>query len=191
MRKINIYDFDYTIYRGDSSLDFWIFCIAKKPTILKRLPVQVIALILKKIKVINTTKFKSIFFSFLKDFDSQNLERNINLFWHKKKVNFEDWFLNRDKQHYEVVISASPEFLLKDICRFHKVDTVIGTDMDYSGKIYGLNCKGEEKLNRLNKIVDNYIIDEFYSDCISDLPLAKLANKPFLVKKDNLKEWIL
>ncbi|MFR1904953.1 MAG: hypothetical protein ACLS28_03835 [Clostridium neonatale] len=68
MKEINIYDFDGTIYRGDSSIDFWKFCIKKKPIILKRIPIQVTALILNKFSILNTTKFKSIFFYFPKGF---------------------------------------------------------------------------------------------------------------------------
>ena len=35
----------------------------------------------------------------------------------------------------------------------------------------------------------NGIIDNFYSDSYSDTPLAKLANKAYIVKKNELKEW--
>lgn len=45
----------------------------------------------------------------------------------------------------------------------------------------GKNCKGIEKVNRLNK-VGNYEIDTFYSDSISDYPLFKLAKNCYTIK---------
>ena len=36
---MNVYDFDGTIYDGDSSVDFWLYSIRKKPSVfLKCLP---------------------------------------------------------------------------------------------------------------------------------------------------------
>ena len=35
---MNVYDFDGTIYDGDSTLDFWYFCLKKHPQILLYLP---------------------------------------------------------------------------------------------------------------------------------------------------------
>ena len=32
---MNVYDFDKTIYKGDSTLDFYFFCLRKKPIIIK------------------------------------------------------------------------------------------------------------------------------------------------------------
>lgn len=189
MKEINIYDFDGTIYGGDSSIDFWKFCIKKKPIILKWIPIQVTALILNKFNILNTTKFKSIFFTFLKDFNELEIENNIDLFWQSKKNKFEKWFVNREKHCYEIVISASPYFLLNKICRFYQIDKIIATEMDYNGQIHGENCKGEQKVVRLNQNIDDYIINEFYSDCISDLPLAKLSKTAFIIKNGKKEKW--
>ena len=54
------------------------------------------------------------------------------------------------------------------------------------GKYDGLNCYGEEKVSRFRAAYGNVEIDEFYSDSLSDLPLAKLANKAFKMKKGKI-----
>ena len=38
---INGYDFDETIYDGDSSVDFYFFCLRKNKKVLKQLPEQI------------------------------------------------------------------------------------------------------------------------------------------------------
>lgn len=37
---MNVYDFDNTIYDGDSSIDFYFFVLRKKPSIIFLLPKQ-------------------------------------------------------------------------------------------------------------------------------------------------------
>lgn len=32
---MNVYDFDGTVYRGDSTVDFWLFCLRKKLGLVK------------------------------------------------------------------------------------------------------------------------------------------------------------
>ena len=68
---MNVYDFDGTIYDGDSSVDFYLFSLRKNIKIIKYLPKQIKALIQYKLKKIDKTMMKEIFFSFLKDIDVQ------------------------------------------------------------------------------------------------------------------------
>ena len=67
---------------------------------------------------------------------------------------------------------------------------VIGTRMDIrSGRIEGENCHDTEKVRRFRALYPDAEIDVFYSDSLSDSPLAELAGKAFLVKKGNLSDW--
>ena len=45
---------------------------------------------------------------------------------------------------------------------------------------------GEEKVKRFYEIYPKEIIDEFYSDSYSDLPLANISKKAFLIKKGQI-----
>ncbi len=40
--KINLYDFDNTIYEGDSSTDFFFYCLKKYPKIVKIIPKNIL-----------------------------------------------------------------------------------------------------------------------------------------------------
>ena len=53
----------------------------------------------------------------------------------------------------------------------------------------GENCHDTEKVRRFRALYPDAEIDEFYSDSLSDSPLAELAGKAFLVKKGRLSEW--
>ena len=58
-----------------------------------------------------------------------------------------------------------------------------------TGKHTGLNCHGEEKVKRFYQMFPNAEIDEFYSDSLSDTPLALEAKRAFLVKGDQILDW--
>lgn len=93
----------------------------------------------------------------------------------------------KTKHDKDVIISASPEFLLKPITDELKVMKLLGSRVDIkTGKFKGLNCHGEEKVKRLNKEYHDYEVISSYSDSLSDIPILKLAKKQYIVKKDKL-----
>ncbi|MEE0264705.1 MAG: haloacid dehalogenase-like hydrolase, partial [Acutalibacteraceae bacterium] len=90
------------------------------------------------------------------------------------------------------IISASPEFLLELPCQMLGIKYLMASRVDpKTGKYTGENCHGEEKVRRLyEKYPKDTVIEEFYSDSYSDTPLAKLAKKSFMVKGDDISDWI-
>lgn len=59
---MNIYDFDGTICCKDATVEFWKFCIKKKPIILVCLPLQLFGLLLSRLYITNHI---SLFYSYL------------------------------------------------------------------------------------------------------------------------------
>lgn len=178
-RIVDIYDFDGTVYRGDSTADFWKFCIKKRPYILLIFPWQLIGFIFI---IFNLKKIgKSIFLSFLLLIDGKKMTEQ---FWEANQSKMNDWFLPVNRKRETVVISASPEFLLAPICEKYKVDLLIGTRANIkTGWITGRNCRHSEKCRRLKKQMPDYDINTMYSDSKSaDGPLFEMAKKRIYVK---------
>ena len=107
---MNVYDFDKTIYDGDASLDFWKFSVKRKPSLALYLPYQVFSAVLFKTKIISRKKFKENFFSFLISVKDLHLSE----FWDQHQTKIKDWYLEQ-KQSDDLIISASPEFILKEM----------------------------------------------------------------------------
>lgn len=184
---MNVYDFDYTIYDGDSTIDFYFFCLKKKPVIFVYLFKQLYGLVLGKIGLITTKRMKEYFFSFLNSFD--NIEEIVELFWNKNDYKIKKWYIEQ-KNKRDLIISASPDFLINSICNKMMLQVPIATSMNRrTGKIFGENCKGKEKVNRFYKKYPNGVIYKFYSDSYSDLPLKLISKKSYLVKKNNVYLW--
>jgi len=178
-----VYDFDHTIYDGDSSVDFHKYCMRKSPVILLRIPGFCMALLRYKLNRISKEKMKGKWFSFLCKID---VDTYVDSFWESHRKKLKQWYLEKDHSN-DVIISASPEFLLRGICDELGVRKLIATDMNRNtGKIAGLNCHGKEKVMRFFGAFPGEIIDEFYTDSMSDLPMLRQAKKGFVVKRDHL-----
>ena len=67
---MNVYDFDGTIYNGDSSVEFYLFCLKKYPCIMKYIPKQIGGMLKYKLKKIDKTIMKEYFFSFLREINN-------------------------------------------------------------------------------------------------------------------------
>lgn len=186
---MNVYDFDGTIYKGDSSVDFAKFCIVKNKRCQRAIPMIICAGIRYALKRISTKRFKEVFFSFLKPLDPTEVDRLISEFWKTHKDKIAVWYEEK-RNADDLVISASPRFLLEPIMSYLGINNLIATEMDKnSGTIEGENCKGTEKVRRLKEEYVYAQIDYFYSDSISDQPLAEMANKAFFVNGEQIAPW--
>ena len=102
---------------------------------------------------------------------------------------FRPWYLAQ-KQPDDLVVSASPEFLLAPACRRLGIRPPIASRVDArTGRYTGLNCKGAEKVSRFREQYPDAEIGQFYSDSRSDAPLAHLARRAFLVRGDSYTSW--
>lgn len=185
---MNVYDFDGTIYDGDSTVDFFLFALRCKPSLIRYVPRQAWGFLLYGVKRISKTELKEYFFSFLSGIDAEKLTED---FWDQSHHKIYRWYLDQ-QQSDDIIISASPEFLLKSICHRLGIRHLIASKVDiHAGKFSGENCRGQEKVQRLATEYHVTQIDNFFSDSQSDLPLAQIANKAFLVVNGNILKWDL
>jgi HAD superfamily phosphoserine phosphatase-like hydrolase len=181
--KINLYDFDNTIYKGDSSTDFFFYSLMRKPIIIVTIPRIIIRAIKYKLGIINKTTLKEAIFQFLKYIDTETYVRD---FWNTHRKYIKDFYKTTNHES-DIIISASPEFLLKPICKELKVKDLIGSIVDENtGKFTGLNCHDEEKVRRLNKKYKNYTVINAYTDSKSDIPILRLATNQYIVRNNKI-----
>ena len=185
MRRLNVYDFDNTILRGDSTALFYLYCLRRTPRMLLRLPGLVFGalFVLKKDK----QRFKQNMFAFLADL--KDPEKAVDAFWDKNIRRVKRFYL-QTKREDDVIISASPAFLVAPAMKRLGVSNVLASPVDaHTGLYSGKNCHGEEKVRRFYGAFPGGRIDAFYSDSHSDDPLARIAERAYLVKGEKLADW--
>ena len=132
-------------------------------------------------------RFKQHMFGYLNDLPDP--EKEVSAFWDRNIRRVKPYYL-QGKRDDDVIISASPLFLVAPAMARLGVKGVIASPVDmFSGVYGGPNCHGKEKVRRFNEEYPGVVIDEFYSDSLSDAPLAHLARKAFLVKGSELLPW--
>jgi len=185
--KYILYDFDGTIYDGDSSVDFIIFCFRKNPKLIKYLPKIIFAALKYKLKKITKTEMKEAFFSFLQDI--KNIDKVLTEFWKIHEKNIKEFY--KEKSHdKDIIISASPKFLLEPIAKKYKVYDLFGSPIDKStGKYNGENCHGEEKVRLFKEKYKKAEILEMWTDSHHDLPLIKEAKKGYMVVRNEIYDY--
>lgn len=184
---MNVYDFDKTIYNGDSTADFYIFSLKRHKKIFLLTPSLMVAFFKFYVFKIGTkTQFKEKMYKFFKYCD---IDKDISDFWSMNINKVKQFYKSQQKQD-DVIISASPEFLLAPACKNLGINHLMASVVDKStGKYTGVNCHGEEKVRRYREIFGNNQIEEFYSDSYSDTPLAKIAEKAYIVKGNKISDW--
>ena len=145
--NMNVYDFDKTIYDGDSTLDFYLFALKNKPGLIKYLPVQILGFIKYLFGMCTKLEFKEKFYYFLNGID--DTDNLIEMFWNEKQSGIKEWYL-KNKKDSDLIISASPTFLLEPICKRAGIKHLIASEVNKkTGVCEGENCYGEEKVIRL------------------------------------------
>ena len=183
---MNVYDFDGTLYRGDSSADLCLYALRKKPSLVRYLPGIAAAGLKYLRKRIDKTAFKEKIFAFLSSVETEPL---VNDFWDAHEKKLMPWYPARQRPD-DLVISASPEFLIWPIARRMGIRRVIASRVDPdTGRFSGLNCHDAEKVKRLFAAFPDAVIDDFYSDSLSDLPLARLAKRAYFIRGGKPTEW--
>lgn len=183
---MNVYDFDNTLFRGDSTARFLIFCARRYPRVWRHAPSILGAGALFLLGKVEKTAFKQKMFEFLQDVP--DVDEAVNAFWQKNARRVRAWY-KAQRQADDVIISASPEFLLAPIAA-RLGARLIASRVDPGTGLYdGENCHGAEKVRRFRIEFGDTRPDAFYSDSRSDEPMARLARQAYLVRGDSMRPW--
>ena len=178
---INVYDFDNTIYRGDSSYDFFRHCAGKYPRVLLFAAAALPWFIGMLLGIVDKTRAKERFYRYLRHVPE--IAEEVKRFWLTHDKQLKNWYFEQ-KREDDLIISASPAFLLEPLMRRLSLRLIASRVDPETGLYSGANCHGEEKVRRMREMDPETQIRQFYSDSMNDLPLARLAREAFLVKGD-------
>lgn len=187
---MNVYDFDNTIYSGESSLDFFLFCLGRDIRLLRFVFPVMKTLIQYKMTKISTEELseraQKYMISFIRCLPDRH--QAAERFWESHEKKIKKFYLSKMRPD-DVIISASPEEFLAVICKRLGISNLIATTADYeTGEVLRV-CHGEEKVRLFFERFPQGVIDEFYSDSKSDLPLARIAKKAYFVRGKRITEW--
>ena len=184
---MNVFDFDKTIYNGNSIVQFYFWLLRRHPRLWPKflkifLWAAAYGLHLRSKKWYLEHCYSHIL-------PSINTEQEAAEFWrthgHKK---IKPWYL-KIKQPTDVISTASPEFFVSPIAKqlgVHLIGTQINPKTWCTLDKYNW---GPHKVTYFHAKYGKAKIDHFYSDSRTDAPLAQIANQAFLVKGSKITPW--
>lgn len=204
MRKLAIFDIDYTITKKETLMEFFKYTVKQDIRNIRFLPRALFSGLMYLLKVYNEKEVKEHFLKFIDKINEKDLAILVKKFYNEKlsTILYKDalnMMKKLKKEGYDIyLISASPEFYINEFYAIDEVDKIIGSRFSFKDGIFtrtmdGENCKGEEKVKRLKKFLEDENIDVdfkesyMFSDSLSDEPLLRLVGKPYLInyKKKN------
>ena len=186
--KFDLYDFDGTIYDGDSGVDFIKYSIKNHKGTLKCLLLALGTVILYFFKIRTKEQMKNKLFRFVKDIE--DIDSYVEGFWKEHEHKLKDFWISKKDHKKDIIISASCRFWLQPIADKYKVYDLFATDINMkTGEVIGNNCHGKEKVRLFYDKYPKATIMKMYTDSVNDLPLIEEAKEGILVKKNKLYNY--
>ena len=182
---MNVYDFDNTIYDGESVVDFFLFYCKKDKSLIKYIPSVFLALLKYKAGKVTIEQALSKYGEKVGSFYRDNqVEKDMVAFWdgHMHKIKP---FYKEVQTDDDLIISGSPEFSLEIICKRLGIKRYIGSIIEKDGSIPRL-CIREAKVKAFFEEYPDAEIENFYTDSINDTPLIEISKNAYLVKGNKI-----
>lgn len=187
---MNVFDFDNTIYDGESTLDMFFFYIVRKPWLIKHLGTVLKAFARYKKGDVSLPEVIERYIPMvekdaLRVFDFEN---DPQIFWDKHEKKIKPLY-NELRSDDDLIITASPDFSMEEICRRLGIRRWLTSRVDkQNGKILFANIR-ENKIKAYEEAYGDTPIDNFYTDSPeNDAWLIEKAAHAFVVKKNKVTQ---
>jgi phosphoserine phosphatase len=188
MSNCVVFDFDKTLTKKDTLLDFFKFCGKKDVFYFLKVPIYFMLMVFAKLKIIDNLALKNCGIKlFLSNFSENQLAEIAVEYSQTIQLSavYYGEFLKKYNQPTTIISSASFALYIKPLFPNNIVVASEILFVDGRPEKVLFNCYGDEKRMKIEKSgIHN--IDILFTDNISDLPLVKIANNIFLVKNDTI-----
>lgn len=184
---MNVYDFDNTIYRGESAIDFFVYFLKRDPKLLAYAPSVAKALAGYKAQKITIDEALDKYAVIVEDYcrSIENLDEHIKNFWDINSKKIKTFYLKQRKVD-DVILSAGFDIVLEEMGRRMNIKNIIATETDRDNfKIVNF-CFRENKVKAFKTRYPDAVIENFYTDSLNDQPIIDLAQNAYLVKGNKI-----
>ena len=134
---MNVFDFDNTIYDGESFVDLFLAVLKKDPSVIRFAPMVISGVLKYKSGKLDLEQGLAQYAPHFEGYVSgmKDIPGLVKEFWDKNEIKIKP-FYEKIRRDDDIIISASPEFVLAEIGKRIGLKNYIGSDIDpTTGKI--------------------------------------------------------
>lgn len=188
---MRVFDFDGTIYDGESLFDLYLFSAKYNPKVLRYIaPVLRYAI---KYKLGRATLDQmeygvgKLCHGYLNELaESLEFEELVNTFWDQNMKRIKPWYEPRED---DVIFTASFDITVGEACRRLGVQHLVSSTIDGNTlNVNYLNFNTNKPKRFCELYGDNVRVDEFYTDSRFDQPMIDMARRAYMVKGNKIHQ---
>ncbi len=184
---MNVYDFDNTIYDGESGVDLFFYYMRRDPKLLGKLPWAINCITQYKKTKMSIDDVMDKYAYVIEDYarDIEDIDGDISRFWDKNSKKIKSFYLRQRKED-DIIISACIDVVLAEICKRLNIKNYVGSQCDRESMKLVSFCYKENKAKVFKEKYPDAVIENFYTDSMNDKPMIELAQNAYLVKGDKI-----
>ena len=128
---MNVFDFDNTIYDGETLIDFALHYVKTDPKIWKYVPKLLVICFKDAFHLFTVEEAIEAYASFLEGYfiHIKTLDEDVVKFWDKNEKKIKPWY-NEVRRDDDIVVSGSTDFLLDEIMKRIGIKNYVGSSID-------------------------------------------------------------
>lgn len=187
---MTVYDFDNTIYDGESGVDLFLYCLKRDPALIRKLPWGL--KILRDYKV-SKLSIDDIIHKYSPEVERYGVEKVGDLtaladdFWNTHAYKIKSFYI-KQRSDDDLIISACLDFVLEEICRRLGIKNYIASEVEFDTRKLKRFCYRDNKVKMFRERYPEGNIDTLYTDSYNDKPLMDISDNVFFVKGSIIKQ---
>lgn len=184
---MRVFDFDNTVYNGESPFDFFLFGLRYRPHTIRYIFTVLYYLVRYKMHNISEEKMEAAMRGYVAEYirDFNGVPNFAEKFWDRHEHKIKRWYAPRPD---DIFLTANFNVLTDEICRRLGVGDCISSTVDIEHPENISVIFGAKKVDAYLEKYGDIPIDEFYTDSKYDFALIDLAKKAFWVKGNRIKQ---
>lgn len=185
---MRVFDFDNTIYDGESPYDFYAFSLRYNPSAIRFIPPLAYYGLRYSKEKSTLGELEHAVSRYLKRYltSFDDVDGMVSAFWDTHMHKIKHWY---KPQPDDVIITGSFDYTMREVQRRLGVKTVICSTVNRETlELEHLNF-GANKVKVFQEMFgEDAVPDEFYTDNMLDLPMMQLARRAYLVRGNHIKQ---
>ena len=182
---VNVYDFDNTIYDGETLVDFVMYFVKRDIRIWKYLPKLAVIALKDMLHLFTVEDAVEAYASFLEGYyvNAGDISSAVVDFWNRNEK--KPWY-SQVRKDSDIIVSGTTDFILDEIMKRMGIKNYVGSSIDKkTGKFVRL-CFLENKVKIFHELYPDAHIVNFYTDSMNDRSMMDIADNVYLVKKSKI-----